>query len=172
MSKAFKRGRNATYGMLAAVTLALGAIAPAHAAGQPGETVVSASASAKVSATSLKVKQRLSGTATITYKAYVLGIPAWLTAAHINSIPLTFTKAQVDATKNAAQSAKKYVKKQDAWLGVKQWVAAGDTAFVGDVTVVVRGSATAATKGKKHFHAGTGDGHFVDSNATKLITVK
>ncbi|RYF48253.1 MAG: hypothetical protein EOO27_35790 [Comamonadaceae bacterium] len=102
----------------------------------------------------------------------MLGIGLPMTAAHISSIPLTFGTPRIEEDSNANLSPNRYKQRKDPWLGVTQWTAVGDTAFWGNITIMIRGSALGAKKGSKYFHAGTGTGHMVDSNAKIRVAVK
>lgn len=169
------RGRNLTYGLIAALALGLGMAGPVHAASTSvqiaGDTTIKITAKARTSEIVLKKKARLHARSLITYEATVLGLPLPLTAAYYNSIPLQFDKPRLDET-NADLVSNTYKSARDPWLKTDQWIVRGDKGFWGTLSVNVKGSAVAKTAGQKFFHSGTGTGHAVDANAALRITVK
>jgi len=168
-------GRKTTYGALAAMALILGAVVPAQAAVSvtiDGNAALQVTTMARTSVSSLAKGERLHARATMTYEAQVLGLPLPLTAAYFNSIPLSFGRPQLDDVDNADLDSMRYSVMRDSWLGTDQWIVRGDKGFWGNLTVSLKGSATAVTSSKKRFHAGTGTGHAVDANSAILITVK
>lgn len=168
-------GRKTTYGALAAMALILGAVAPAQAATSvniSGNTAFQVSATARTTATSFTVNQKLGARAIVSYKAEVLGLPVPLTGAYINSIPKNFGLPKLTEVKVADLDSWSYKNMRDPWLKTDQWVVKGDKGFWGKLAVEIRGDATAKTKGSKYFHAGSGVGHGVDANSALRLTVK
>lgn len=170
-----RNGRIATYATLATLALALGIAGPAQAATSiqvAGESNARITATAKTGDTTLKVKERLHARATMTYRFELLGVPLPSTAAYINSIPTTFGTPRLDELSGGDLDSMSYSKKKDPWLKTTQWVVRGDKGFWGELKVSIKGSAKAAYKGTKYFHAGTGVDHAVDANSAIRITVK
>ncbi len=169
-----RNGRIATYATLAALALALGIAAPAQAATSiqvAGDSAFKITATAKTGDTTLKKKESLHARATMKYQAMLLGIPLPATAYYMNSIPENVSQPKLDDW-NASVTSKTYTKRYDKWLGTKQWIVFGSADFYGTKTVSIKGSAKAATRGSKYFHAGSGTGHPLDANAGLRITVK
>jgi hypothetical protein len=174
MKARLRWGRTATYTALAAMALALGAVAPAQAAVSSqvsGNSTLRIGATAKTNDTTFAVNQRLDARATMTYTAEVLGLPLPLTAAYVNSMPVSFGRPQLVESGNADLTSLTFSQKRDPWLGTDQWMIGGDKGFWGSLTVSIKGTALAKTKSSKYFHAGTGTGHALDANSALRIVV-
>ena len=169
-----RTGRLGTYGALAALAITLGSVAPAHAAisiSIGGDSSFSITATATTSHTSVNKSTRVTGTAKLAYKTYVLGIPMYASGKYCNSFPTIFRQPRLDSWNGTLESTA-YAKKYDSWLGTTQWLVRGESTFWGSKTVTIKGSAVGGTSGSRHFHAGSGTGNQIDANAAVRITVK
>ncbi len=169
-----RRGRTATYGAILALAVTLSAAGPAQAQTSTqisGDSTVKVTATARTNDVSFTKGQRLHARASINYEARILGLPLPLTAAYVNSFPLHFGKPRLDET-NADLRSTTYKVMRDNWLKTDQWMVGGDKGFWGTLSITIKGSALAQSKGQKYFHAGTGTGHAVDANSALRITVK
>lgn len=169
-----RSGRNATYGAILALAIALTAAGPAQAQTSTqiaGDSTMKVTATARTNDVSFEKGKRLHARTNVTYEARILGLPLPLTAAYVNSFPLHFGKPRLDET-NADLRSKRYRVMRDSWLQTDQWMVTGDKGFWGTLSITIKGSALAQSKGQRFFHAGTGTDHALDANSALRITVK
>ncbi len=146
-------------------------VAPAHADVYPIE--YSVTATAKLSAQTIKVKKKVKGTAKVVFIRHFLGIPMPSTGFYSNSFPVSVKKPTLTAT-NVALNSRKYAQKYNTWLKKSQWEVNGKQDFAGKLTASITGSAVGATKGAGYFYGGTytcGD-NCINAHAIKKLTVK
>lgn len=137
-----------------------------------GDSSWSVTARAEFSSDSTKVGQTSAGTATITFKAYVLGIPVNNTGYYANSIPTSFNKPSL-VSANYALYSRTYAKKSNRYLGVQQWEVSGSRKFTGDMKVSIKGDAKAASaSSSKYFYAGTYECGSGCTNADAIVRAK
>ena len=150
--------RRVTALLAAAGLLVAGQAAPAQAAVSVsigGDTDWKVTATATTDATTLKVGQKMTGTAEITFEARVLGLPLPATGYYANSFPTTFSKPSLTQG-NADVDSLYYSKRRNNFLKTRQWEVRGHKSFWGDMSVTITGEGRAATVGSnRHFYAGT-----------------
>jgi len=155
-----------------ASTIAL--TAPAYAApisvgGNSNWTITSQSS---VSTNYPALNKTVTASENLVYKARVLGIPLPMTGYYILSFPYAPFAKPTLLSANAPLNSLTYAYGWDPYMGKNAWVVQGKCNFWGNMTVYLKGSAAAVTKGAAGYvHGGTGTGHQLDVNSIDYIKV-
>jgi len=150
----------------------LAAAVPAQADTYPIK--ISTVASAKLSASTIKVKKKVTGTARVVFTAKALEIPLPAKGFYVNSFPLKNVKQPSLKASNVPLDSRKYGNHYNTYLKKAQWEVRGSRDFWGELKVEIAGSATGKTKGVGYFYGGTytcGSG-CINDHAIKKLTVK
>lgn len=121
---------------------------------------------------SLKKGKRLHSSATLSYSAWLLGIPLPVRAYYAHSFPTKpFQQPRAEAGSDVPR-VHTYARQHEPVTNSVAWRASGSVTFAGNKTVKLVGSAKAAKKGSGMIAGGTGEGHWVDANAFHRVSVK
>lgn len=156
---------------IGSLVVSVATVTPAQADNYPIEYYVTASA--KLSAQSIRVKKKVTGTTSVVFTRLFLGIPMPSTGFYTSSFPQAVKRPTLTAV-NAALNSRKYAHRYNTYLKKTQWEVNGKQDFAGKLAVSISGTAVGAKKGTGYFYGGTytcGTG-CINAQAIKKLTVR